>query len=115
MIITPFVTNAIQNALIPAVPSVSQFTSTVVSKFIIYAVPGAVGAVISSSPSMNALVKLRGGAATGNLVDLERVDLRLNSLEEYCVIASIILGAVIGMFPLAFTVYFATYYFYFEV
>jgi hypothetical protein len=49
---------------------------------------------------MNALATLRGGAGNGNLVDLERVDLRLNSLEEYCVIASIMLGAVIGTFYL---------------
>jgi hypothetical protein len=41
-------------------------------------------------------VSLRGG--DGDVaIDFDRVGLRLDSLDEYCVIASIILGAVIGM------------------
>jgi len=41
-------------------------------------------------------ILLRGGMTRSATLDLNRVELRLNSLEEYCVIASILLGAVIG-------------------
>lgn len=52
---------------------------------------------IRRGSSLQGLLSLRGGENL-QVIDLERVDLRLGSLEEYCLIASIILGAVIGTF-----------------
>jgi hypothetical protein len=103
MISNPLVTKIVQYALIPAVPSVAQFASSVVTKCVTYGVSCAIGATLSPQIEMNPLTTLRGGA-NGNLLDLERVDLRLSSLEQYCVVASIILGAVIGKRCFWFTV-----------
>jgi hypothetical protein len=104
MVIHPVVTNVIQSTLIPAVPILAQFASTVGAKCVAFGFPCVIGASLSAHSStggtaagrIGALATLRGGA--NNLVDLERVELRLNSMEEYCVIASIIMGAVIGMY-----------------
>ena len=40
-------------------------------------------------------LQVRGGAI-GREIDLERTEIRLGGLGEYCVVASILLGAVLG-------------------
>ena len=77
------VTTVIKHALIPVIPSLAQFSASVATKCVTYGASSAL-----------TFVHLRGGDAPA--LDLDRVDLRLGSLEQYCVIASIILGATIG-------------------
>ena len=97
------VTQVVQRAILPSIIpslSISQFASSVGVKVATLCAAKSMGAAMfRTTPAQNcatAITDLRGGAASK--IDLDRVDLRLNSLEEYCVIASIILGAVIGMF-----------------
>jgi hypothetical protein len=83
LLISPAVATALESTLITSVPSLAQFTSTAATKCVAFGLPAVATAALGA----------RGGA-----VDLERVDLRLDSLEQYCVIASIILGSMIGKF-----------------
>jgi hypothetical protein len=52
----------------------------------------------SSSSLHPILATIRGGAAAAAVVDLERVSLRLDGLDTYAVIASIVLGAVMDVY-----------------
>lgn len=97
MITKPLVHEVVRHTIIPAIPSISQFASSVATKCLSFGVPCAIGVAASSfGPNTNrALGTPRGGGSSSNL-DLERVGLRLSSLAEYCVISSLILGAIIG-------------------
>ena len=86
MIVHPVVTTAVKTAMVQAIPSLAQFSSMVAKKAVAVGVPAVAAATVPA---------LRGGAV---VVDLDRADIRLDSLEQYCVIASIILGAVIDIY-----------------
>ena len=61
----------------------------------------ATAAGTSSLPVATAVAAIRGGATTKALVDLTRVGLRLDSLESYTVIASIIIGGIMDAYSSA--------------
>ena len=89
MIVNPAIAaTAIKQTMVHAVPSLAQFTATVARKSVAFGVPAV-------AANLRGFELLRGG---GTSVDLDRADIRLSSLEEYCVIASIILGAVIDIY-----------------
>ena len=86
MIVHPVATataSAIKQVMVHASPSIAQFSTTVAKKAVTFGLPAAAASI-------------RGGG--GIVVDLDRADIRLDSLEQYCVIASIILGAVIDIY-----------------
>lgn len=93
-------TSVIQQTL-QSLPSTPQFASSVVSKCMAFGLPcifktclhpaGVSGASDPQNP-----LSLRGGSATQQ-VDMERAGFRLNGIEQYCLVSSILLGALAGM------------------
>ena len=79
--INPGVATTLEITLISSSPSLATFTSSLATKCATFALPAVATATLG----------VRGGA-----VDLERADLRLDSLAQYGVIASIILGSMVG-------------------
>jgi hypothetical protein len=48
--------------------------------------------------SLSTIASIRGGAASDDVIDLVRAEIRLQSLDEYAVVTSIVLGAVMDVY-----------------
>jgi hypothetical protein len=94
------VTKTIIQQTVQFVPSIPQFASGVLSKCVAFALPCIVSAFLHPSAVANpgatqdAFLAFRGG--NEYKVDMERAGFRLSGIEQYCLISSILLGALTG-------------------
>jgi hypothetical protein len=95
------VTKTIIQQTVQFVPSIPQFASGALSKCVAFGLPCIVSAsrhpsaMANPGATQDALLVLRGG--NGRKVNMERAQFRLSGIEQYCLISSILLGALTGM------------------
>ena len=83
--------------------SVPTFWNGVASQCLSYGVACAIGKSFQGTEALNnkfaPFLTIRGGAAAPvPLLDIDRASFRLSSIEQYCIVSSLLMGAAIGKY-----------------